>query len=73
MLPKCPECDGTGWFSPTIMHDTGTDRNGWECFLCGGLGAAPWPATEEEIAEERIAEEDTKEEAFNNGQFGVGA
>ena len=37
-MPECPECFGSGWFSPT---DSLWDR--WECLLCGGLGKVPWP------------------------------
>ena len=67
-MAKCTDCNGTGWFSPTMdMWD------GWECSLCGGLGYAPWPMTAEEIAIENIAIEDAREEEINNGQFGGGA
>lgn len=29
----CPECGGTGWFSPTPVH-----RDGWVCVTCKGTG-----------------------------------
>ena len=28
-IPGCPECSGTGWFSPTPVKD-----DGWPCFVC---------------------------------------
>lgn len=40
-MVECPECSGTGWFSPTNHHE-----DGWECRLCGGCGELPWPRAE---------------------------
>jgi len=30
---RCPECAGTGWFSPTAVR-----ADGWLCIVCGGTG-----------------------------------
>jgi len=35
---ECPECSGTGSFSPTP-----NPGDGFECALCGGAGELPWP------------------------------
>ncbi len=40
---ECPECEGSGWFSPVSRDDQTCRASGWLCCLCGGEGELPWP------------------------------
>lgn len=54
-VEQCHECDGTGWFSPTIHHG-----DGWSCYCCGGSGKLPkgtYEALEARQAENNAARE----------------